>query len=67
MCGTLDYLVPEMIQNRNGKGEKTYNKSVDIWCVGILIYELCTGNPPFESPNQNDTYKKILKKEMVYP
>ena len=49
MCGTLDYLPPEMLLGRHNQQEGTYNKSVDIWCVGILIYELCTGSPPFES------------------
>jgi aurora kinase len=45
-CGTLDYLPPEMIQNND------YDKSVDIWALGVLIYEFVTGSPPFE-----DDYK----------
>lgn len=55
MCGTLDYLPPEMIER------KTYNEKVDLWCVGVLCYELLVGTPPFESPSYNETYRRILK------
>jgi serine/threonine protein kinase len=61
MCGTLDYLPPEMISNQR-KGDGVYNKSIDIWSVGILIHELTTGKPPFESNTSNETYKKIEKR-----
>lgn len=43
MCGTLDYLPPEMISNSH------YDHTIDIWSVGILAYEFLTGSPPFES------------------
>ena len=43
MCGTLDYLPPEMIERR------MYNETVDLWCIGVLCYELLVGKPLFES------------------
>lgn len=43
MCGTLDYLPPEMINH------ESYTRHVDIWCIGILTYEFVVGKPPFES------------------
>ncbi|XP_040490310.1 LOW QUALITY PROTEIN: aurora kinase C-like [Ursus maritimus] len=55
MCGTLDYLPPEMIERKN------YDEKVDLWCIGVLCYELLVGNPPFESPSHNETYRRILK------
>lgn len=55
MCGTLDYLPPEMIEGR------THNEKVDLWCIGILCYELLVGNPPFESASHNETYRRIVK------
>nr|XP_019572483.1 PREDICTED: aurora kinase C isoform X4 [Rhinolophus sinicus] len=55
MCGTLDYLPPEMIEGR------TYNEKVDLWCIGVLCYELLVGNPPFESTSYSETYRRILK------
>lgn len=55
MCGTLDYLPPEMIEGR------TYDEKVDLWCIGVLCYELLVGSPPFESASHSETYARILK------
>jgi len=41
-CGTLDYVPPEIV-----KGD-FYDERVDIWSLGILIYELTFGYAPFE-------------------
>ena len=48
MCGTLDYLPPEMLARSNNKA---YDNSVDIWSLGILAYEFVVGKPPFETGN----------------
>ncbi|XP_029780568.1 aurora kinase C [Suricata suricatta] len=61
MCGTLDYLSPEMIER------KTYNEKVDLWCIGVLCYELLVGSPPFESPSYSETYRRILQVDMRFP
>ncbi|KAJ3278195.1 hypothetical protein HK104_002574 [Borealophlyctis nickersoniae] len=62
VCGTLDYLPPEMIE---GKG---HNKSVDLWCLGILAYEFLVGIPPFEDRTSlKATYKKIANVELTVP
>ncbi|XP_036782315.1 aurora kinase C isoform X1 [Manis pentadactyla] len=61
MCGTLDYLPPEMIEGR------TYNENVDLWCIGVLCYELLVGNPPFESSSHSETYRRILKVDVRFP
>jgi len=45
MCGTLDYLPPEMVQ----RGKIDYDNSIDIWSLGILAYEFVCGKPPFET------------------
>lgn len=52
-CGTPDYFCPELI------AAKGHNVAVDWWTIGILIYELQSGNPPFESDNPMQTYAKI--------
>ncbi|NIG60818.1 aurora kinase B isoform X1 [Pontoporia blainvillei] len=61
MCGTLDYLPPEMIEGR------THNEKVDLWCIGVLCYELLVGNPPFESASHNETYRRIVKVDLKIP
>jgi len=53
MCGTIDYLSPEMIDSQ------TYNEYVDNWCLGVLCYEFLCGSPPFESSEQAETFGKI--------
>uniref|UniRef100_A0A8C0GWK7 Aurora kinase n=1 Tax=Chelonoidis abingdonii TaxID=106734 RepID=A0A8C0GWK7_CHEAB len=55
MCGTLDYLPPEMIEG------KTHDEKVDLWCIGVLCYELLVGQPPFESSTHTETYRRITK------
>ncbi|XP_065161237.1 aurora kinase C-like [Atheta coriaria] len=61
LCGTLDYLCPEMV-----KGE-TYNEKIDLWSVGILTYELLVGKPPFETTNYDDTYARIMSVNYRFP
>lgn len=61
MCGTLDYLPPEMVQH------KIYDKSVDLWCIGVLTYEFLVGSPPFETNTMEETYEKILKVDYKTP
>ncbi|XP_064910934.1 aurora kinase C-like isoform X1 [Columba livia] len=55
LCGTLDYLPPEMVEGRE------HDEKVDLWCLGVLCYELLVGHPPFESPSHNETYHRITK------
>ncbi|KAK6458160.1 kinase-like domain-containing protein [Scheffersomyces xylosifermentans] len=61
ICGTLDYLPPEMIESQ----EHDYN--VDIWSLGILCYEFLVGKPPFEEIDKNATYKRIAKVDLRIP
>jgi len=61
LCGTLDYLPPEMIEN------KRHDERVDHWCIGVLCYELLVGHPPFESESSQETYKKIVAVNFRFP
>lgn len=61
MCGTLDYLPPEMIDGQS------YDSTVDQWCLGVLCYEFLVGCPPFESDDSQKTYDRIRKIQMSYP
>lgn len=61
MCGTLDYLPPEMI---NGD---THDERVDHWALGVLTYEFLVGKPPFEAQSNQDTYKRIVSIDLRFP
>jgi len=61
MCGTLDYLPPEMLDGI------VYNEYVDHWCLGVLCYEFLVGKPPFESKDTNETYARIRKVDVRFP
>lgn len=56
-CGTLEYCPPEMVL-RSGHNEK-----LDMWCVGVLMYEMLHGHSPFikDRPNDPKLYRKMLE------
>ncbi len=61
LCGTPEYLAPEIILS-NG-----YNKEADWWALGILLYEMLVGHPPFFDNTPEDIYKLILQGEFEIP
>jgi serine/threonine protein kinase len=61
LCGTLDYLPPEMIEG------KEHDTGVDLWCLGILCYEFLVGQPPFMAEQNNETFRRIRNVELVFP
>lgn len=54
LCGTPEYLSPELVLS------KGHNKSVDYWALGVLIYELLVGGTPFADPAQPKIFEKII-------
>lgn len=61
LCGTLDYLPPEMIEG------KMHDEKVDLWSLGVLCYEFLVGKPPFEADGHSETYRRITKVDLRFP
>ena len=61
MCGTLSYLAPEII-NKEG-----HDEHVDIWCIGVLLFDLIAGYHPFKGYDMNSVRKNINKLKIKWP
>ena len=61
MCGTLDYLAPEMVEGR------PHDNRIDLWSLGILAYEFIVGSPPFETDDQQTTCRRIANVDLFIP
>lgn len=62
ICGTPNYIAPEILDGKVG-----HSYEVDIWSVGVIIYTLIIGKPPFETPDVKATYKKIKACAYCFP
>ncbi|XP_076306966.1 cAMP-dependent protein kinase catalytic subunit alpha-like isoform X4 [Tachypleus tridentatus] len=61
LCGTPEYLSPEIILS------KGYNKAVDWWALGVLMYEMAAGYPPFFADQPIQIYEKIVSGKVRFP
>lgn len=60
-CGTLDYICPQIVNNDE------YDYRCDIWCIGVLMYEMICGYLPFTENNVTKTYARIQKCDLIIP
>lgn len=62
ICGTPNYIAPEILDGKVG-----HSYEVDIWSLGVICYTLLVGKPPFETPDVKTTYKKIKMNSYSFP
>lgn len=60
-CGTPDYIAPEIIN------EEPYGASVDWWAIGVLLYEMLAGQPPFDAESEELLFPAILTADVLFP
>lgn len=59
--GTPLYMAPELVQ------EKPYNYTVDLWSLGVILYELAVGRPPFYTDRIVSLIQMIVREPVKYP
>lgn len=62
ICGTPNYIAPEILEGKTG-----HSYEVDIWSLGVIIYAMLIGKPPFETPEVKTTYRKIKMNNYSFP
>ncbi|CAI7830457.1 unnamed protein product, partial [Closterium sp. NIES-53] len=66
--GTLDYMAPEVFRRpgeTSGRRQALYDEKVDIWACGVLVYEVVTGEPPFNAGKNGSLTKDLIQRAAV--
>ena len=59
-CGSPEYLCPEMLQSGEG-----HDRRVDIYCLGVLLYEMVTGLPPYYDEDNEIMFEQIMNSDLI--
>jgi len=62
ICGTPNYIAPEVLDGKQG-----HSYEVDTWSLGVIIYTILIGKPPFETSDVKTTYSRIKKIAYSFP
>ena len=62
LCGTPNYIAPEILDKEVG-----HSFEVDIWAIGVVLFTLLTGRPPFETNDVNAVYERIKATKYAFP
>lgn len=66
LCGTFEYLSPELVRNQLCEDHPGFGKSIDIWACGILMYTLLQGSSPFWAPEKGQVLRNIISGKLVF-
>eukprot|EP01083_Nonionella_stella_P006847 19825_1 len=61
LCGTISYTAPEVL-----KQKRSYDYTVDYWSIGVIMYILCCGYPPFYGENDLEIEKSIISDQIEF-
>jgi len=62
ICGTPNYIAPEILEGKHG-----HSYEVDIWSLGVILYTMIIGRPPFETSDVRTTYRRIRYNQYSFP
>ncbi|KAJ3196205.1 Ribosomal protein S6 kinase beta-2 [Irineochytrium annulatum] len=62
ICGTIEFAAPEVLEEKI-----SYGCAVDYWSLGVMLYDMLIGSPPFTGHNRKKVMEAILKKKLSYP
>uniref|UniRef100_A0A1I7U0W1 protein kinase C n=1 Tax=Caenorhabditis tropicalis TaxID=1561998 RepID=A0A1I7U0W1_9PELO len=60
-CGTPEFLAPEVLS------DSTYTRAIDWWGLGVLIFEMLVGEPPFSGDDEEEIFDSIISEDVRYP
>lgn len=63
VCGTPNYIAPEILEN----SKSGHSYQVDVWSLGVILYTMLVGRPPYESRDVKSTYRRILANCYCFP
>ncbi|KAI8820721.1 kinase-like domain-containing protein [Fimicolochytrium jonesii] len=64
VCGTIEFMAPEVLDEHRTQG---YEKGVDYWSLGVMLFDMLTGAPPFTGANRKKIMDGILHRKVVWP
>jgi serine/threonine protein kinase len=65
ICGTPNYIAPEVIQG--DRATRGHSFEVDVWSMGVILYTWLVGKPPYEAKDVKATYQRIINNEYTFP
>jgi len=63
ICGTPNYIAPEILDNHH----KGHSFQVDVWSLGVVMFTMLVGKPPFEDVDVKSTYQRIRDNAYAFP